>query len=88
MALASSQPFWHSSPPNGLISGSGELNFVCGVAYVHAYSISWLAWTCDALDFFTVSLTLSLLATQFGVATSTIVRFDRRIIIVIPSRLI
>ena len=57
------------------------------MAYVHLYSISWLAWTCDALDFFTVSLTLSSLAAQFGVATSEIVRFDRRIIICIPSQL-
>ncbi|KAG9308909.1 carboxylic acid transporter protein [Chiua virens] len=31
--------------------------------------VGWLAWTCDALDFFTVSLTLSTLAKQFDVTT-------------------
>ncbi|KAF9236965.1 carboxylic acid transporter protein [Melanogaster broomeanus] len=32
----------------------------------------WLAWTCDALDFFSVSLTVSQLALQFGKKTATI----------------
>jgi hypothetical protein len=35
---------------------------------------SWLAWTCDALDFFAVSLTTSLLSTQFNRPVATIVR--------------
>ncbi|KAI9456311.1 carboxylic acid transporter protein [Boletus coccyginus] len=34
--------------------------------------VGWLAWTCDALDFFAVSLTIPLLAAQFGVSTSTV----------------
>ncbi|KIJ57566.1 hypothetical protein HYDPIDRAFT_53191, partial [Hydnomerulius pinastri MD-312] len=32
----------------------------------------WLAWTCDALDFFSVSLTVSLLSKQFGKQTTQI----------------
>ncbi|KAL4081013.1 carboxylic acid transporter, partial [Scleroderma citrinum] len=32
----------------------------------------WLAWTCDALDFFSVSLTVNLLSAQFHRATSSI----------------
>ncbi|KAG1727821.1 carboxylic acid transporter protein [Suillus lakei] len=32
----------------------------------------WLAWTCDAIDFFAVSLTVSLLATQFNKTTAQI----------------
>lgn len=32
----------------------------------------WLAWTCDALDFFSVSLTVSLLGTQFNRKASSI----------------
>ncbi|KAG9309857.1 carboxylic acid transporter protein [Chiua virens] len=34
--------------------------------------VGWLAWTCDSLDFFTVSLTLSTLAKQFNVTTATL----------------
>ena len=72
-----------------LISGSGESKFTSGVVYAHAHSISWLAWTCDALDFFTVSLTLPLLATQFGVGKDTMVRFHRpEVIMFIALRLI
>ncbi|KAG1818558.1 carboxylic acid transporter protein [Suillus subaureus] len=33
---------------------------------------SWLAWTCDAIDFFAVSLTVSPLATQFHKSTAQI----------------
>jgi len=40
------------------------------IQYAHFW-VGWLAWTCDALDFFTVSLTLPLLATQFGVQKDT-----------------
>ncbi|KAG1732447.1 carboxylic acid transporter protein [Suillus paluster] len=32
----------------------------------------WLAWTCDAIDFFAVSLTVPLLSKQFGKSTSAI----------------
>lgn len=35
---------------------------------------SWLAWTCDAIDFVAVSLTVPLLSEQFGRSTSAIVR--------------
>ena len=35
---------------------------------------SWLAWTCDAIDFFSVSLSVNHLATQFGRSTHDIVR--------------
>ena len=33
----------------------------------------WLAWTCDAIDFFTVSLTIVNLQKQFGRSTHDIV---------------
>ncbi|KAG1727825.1 carboxylic acid transporter protein [Suillus lakei] len=33
---------------------------------------NWLAWTCDAIDFFAVSLTVPLLSTQFGKSTSAV----------------
>lgn len=35
---------------------------------------SWLAWTCDALDFFSVSLSVTALEKQFGKSAHTIVR--------------
>ncbi|KAH0826253.1 carboxylic acid transporter protein [Lanmaoa asiatica] len=41
------------------------------IQYAHFW-VGWLAWTCDALDFFTVSLTLTLLGTQFGVSSTKI----------------
>ncbi|KAF8125097.1 carboxylic acid transporter protein [Boletus edulis] len=41
------------------------------VQYAHFW-VGWLAWTCDALDFFTVSLTVPLLAKQFGVNVTSI----------------
>ncbi|KAF7343697.1 MFS domain-containing protein [Mycena sanguinolenta] len=34
--------------------------------------VGWLAWTCDAIDFFSVSLSVSSLATQFGKGTTDI----------------
>ncbi|KAG6867380.1 hypothetical protein C0993_003534 [Termitomyces sp. T159_Od127] len=34
----------------------------------------WLAWTCDAIDFFSVSLSVSQLQAQFNKPTHTIVR--------------
>ncbi|KAG2147433.1 carboxylic acid transporter protein [Suillus bovinus] len=36
------------------------------------FSSGWLAWTCDAIDFFAVSLTISLLAKQFNKSTAQI----------------
>jgi len=56
------------------VSGTGALAALLTLKptqWAHFW-VGWLAWTCDALDFFTVSLTLSLLGTQFGVATSKI----------------
>lgn len=47
------------------------------MVYAEPNHISWLAWTCDALDFFTVSLTLPLLANQFGVKKDSVVRVYR-----------
>jgi SHS family lactate transporter-like MFS transporter len=41
------------------------------VQHAHFW-VGWLAWTCDALDFFTVSLTLPLLANQFGVKKDSV----------------
>lgn len=39
-----------------------------------AIHFRWLAWSCDAIDFFSVSLSVSRLATQFDRDTSDIVR--------------
>ncbi|KAG0708458.1 carboxylic acid transporter protein [Suillus ampliporus] len=36
------------------------------------FGSGWLAWTCDALDFFAVSLTISNLSAQFGKSTGAI----------------
>ncbi|OJA19521.1 hypothetical protein AZE42_03201 [Rhizopogon vesiculosus] len=36
------------------------------------FGSGWLAWTCDAIDFFAVSLTVSLLSTQFNQKTTAI----------------
>ena len=36
----------------------------------------WLAWTCDAIDFFSVSLSVTALQKQFGKSTNDIVRFS------------
>ncbi|KAK0187495.1 carboxylic acid transporter [Armillaria mellea] len=41
------------------------------IQWAHFFS-GWLAWTCDAIDFFSVSLTVSRLAAQFGKQTSDI----------------
>lgn len=46
--------------------------------------VGWLAWTCDALDFFSVSVSVPALSKQFNRPTSAIVRplllslFERR----------
>lgn len=40
----------------------------------HCVPFSWLAWTCDALDFFSVSLSVTALEKQFGKSAHTIVR--------------
>lgn len=37
-------------------------------------SASWLAWTCDAFDFFCVSLSVNTLAKQFDKQPKEIVR--------------
>lgn len=39
-----------------------------------AHNHSWLAWTCDAIDFFSVSLSVAHLQTQFDRSTHDIVR--------------
>lgn len=57
--------FWSGSVPS-LVSCHHHLN---------ACFTSWLAWTCDAIDFFAVSLTVNLLAKQFNQSTTSIVRF-------------
>jgi SHS family lactate transporter-like MFS transporter len=36
--------------------------------------VGWLAWTCDAIDFFSVSLSVPALGEQFGKPTTSIVR--------------
>ncbi|KAJ7257251.1 MFS general substrate transporter [Mycena haematopus] len=36
--------------------------------------VGWLAWTCDAIDFFSVSLSVTSLATQFGKGTTDITK--------------
>ncbi|KAK0202271.1 major facilitator superfamily domain-containing protein [Desarmillaria ectypa] len=41
------------------------------IQWAHFFS-GWLAWTCDAIDFFSVSLTVPRLAAQFGKQTSDI----------------
>jgi hypothetical protein len=38
------------------------------------FVVGWLAWTCDALDFFSVSVSVPALGKQFNKPTSTIVR--------------
>ena len=44
----------------------------------------WLAWSCDAVDFFSVSLSVNNLAAQFGgKKTTTIVRHPRAYILAI-----
>lgn len=39
----------------------------------HLNFLSWLAWTCDAIDFFSVSLTIVNLQKQFNRSTHDIV---------------
>ncbi len=41
--------------------------------WAHLWS-GWLAWTCDSLDFFSVSLSVDNLGTQFNESTHNIVR--------------
>jgi SHS family lactate transporter-like MFS transporter len=36
--------------------------------------VGWLAWTCDAIDFFSVSLSVPALVDQFGKSTHDIVK--------------
>lgn len=43
------------------------------------YNFRWLAWTCDAIDFFSVSLSVIHLQEQFGKSTHTIVSGHRDI---------
>ena len=40
----------------------------------HSLMLSWFAWSCDAFDFFSVSLSLPLLSKQFNKPTTSIVR--------------
>ncbi|KAG2066921.1 MFS general substrate transporter [Suillus decipiens] len=49
--------------PNG-----GTLAALKSLTWVQSaqFWVGWLAWTCDAIDFFAVSLTVSSLAKQFG----------------------
>jgi len=52
------------------------IDSVSFLAWLKSFSLSrWLAWTCDAIDFFSVSLTVPLLQKQFNKSkASTIVR--------------
>ncbi|OBZ68965.1 Carboxylic acid transporter [Grifola frondosa] len=51
-----------------LLTVLAGLNFV---QWGHFWT-GWLAWTCDAIDFFSVSLSVSRLQTQFGQPTTAI----------------
>ncbi|KAG8215555.1 carboxylic acid transporter protein [Butyriboletus roseoflavus] len=55
-------------------TNSGVLSALFSLRLIqHAHFwVGWLAWTCDALDFFSVSLTLSTLATKFNVTTASV----------------
>ena len=45
----------------------------------------WFAWTCDAIDFFTVSLSVTALEEVFNKPTSTIVSLHHQPIIRAPN---
>ncbi|EGO19231.1 carboxylic acid transporter protein [Serpula lacrymans var. lacrymans S7.9] len=47
------------------------LRHLTWIQWAHCFA-GWLAWTCDAIDFFSVSLAVTPLATQFGKSTATI----------------
>ncbi|KAG0708459.1 carboxylic acid transporter protein [Suillus ampliporus] len=56
------------APPGAVLVAFKNLTWV---QWAQFWS-GWLAWTCDAIDFFAVSLTIPNLATQFGKQTTTI----------------
>lgn len=63
-----------------LLSCLASLTFV---QWLQVFS-GWLAWSCDAVDFFSVSLSVNALSAQFGgKKTTTIVRHPHAYIDVI-----
>ncbi|KAG2359158.1 carboxylic acid transporter protein [Suillus spraguei] len=56
------------APNGGVLVALKSLTWVQSVQFW----TGWLAWTCDAIDFFAVSFTVSSLATQFGEQVETI----------------
>lgn len=68
--------FWGPSPSsNGVSFSLGKHVTLDDVTLMesHLCLISWLAWTCDAIDFFSVSLTVTNLQTQFNKSTHSVV---------------
>ncbi|KAH8992587.1 MFS general substrate transporter [Lactarius hatsudake] len=58
----------HDYPRKPLSQVLGELTLLQWLQF----SSGWLAWTCDAIDFFNVALSVTALATQFEKDTSSI----------------
>lgn len=67
------------------------LCWVCTSLYIHVtvaklhMIIRWLAWTCDAIDFFSVSLSIDRLERQFNRSAHDIVRYFKRSLITIDD---
>ena len=74
---------WHGF--NGLSSSLGtSLRTHVTVAKLHMI-IRWLAWTCDAIDFFSVSLSIDRLERQFNRPAHDIVLYFKRRLITIDD---
>ncbi|KAF9222892.1 carboxylic acid transporter protein [Gyrodon lividus] len=67
-------PFFKFIPNRDQVSNSDIIPALRGLTFVQwaQFWSGWLAWTCDALDFFSVSLTVPLLSKQFGRSTGAI----------------
>ncbi|KAI9448813.1 carboxylic acid transporter [Lactarius psammicola] len=66
----------HNHPQRPLLQVLGGLTFIQWLQFFSGYTtsptIGWLAWTCDAIDFFNVALSVTALGAQFGKDNSSI----------------
>ncbi len=90
----------HNHPHRPLSQVLGGLTFIQWLQFFSGYKISptiglaetdlggcrrWLAWTCDAIDFFNVALSVTALGAQFDKDNSSIVCFSLLSLLSIPD---
>jgi SHS family lactate transporter-like MFS transporter len=65
----------------GRTEGPPLLTVLAGLSFLQwaHFATGWLAWTCDAIDFFAVSLSVSGLGKSFGISESSKIVSNRRL---------